>query len=69
MPAQWTGELIGEIHNADLTIKNVAQEAGYHPKYVSQVLNGKVDSPNMEKRLRDALARLKEEGQHDPGRD
>lgn len=59
MPAQWTGQLIGEIHNADLLIRDVAKEAGYHPKYVSQVLNGKAESPNMEKRLREALERLK----------
>ena len=28
MPAQWTGRLVGEIHNAGLTIKQVAAEAG-----------------------------------------
>lgn len=60
MTAQWTGQIIGEIHNAHLTIQKVAKEAKYNPKYVSQVLNGKCESPNMEKRLREALERLKE---------
>lgn len=58
MPAQWTGVLIGEIHNAGLTIKAVAEEAGLNPKYVSQVLNGERDAPKAEARLRHALERL-----------
>lgn len=60
MPAQWTGVLIGEIHNAGLTIKQVSEEAHLHPKYVSAVLHGKVESSRAEKKLKDALARLKE---------
>lgn len=58
MPAQWTGQLIGEIHNAGLTIKRVAAEAGLNDKYVSQILNSETDSPKAEKKLRSALARL-----------
>lgn len=58
MPAQWTGVLIGDIHNAGLTIKQVSEEAQLHPKYVSAILHGKVESPRAEQRLRDALARL-----------
>lgn len=60
MTAQWTGRLIGDIHNARFTIKQVAEEADYNPKYVSQVLNGHAESPHMEQRLREALERLKE---------
>lgn len=58
MPAQWTGLLVGEIHNAGFTIKQVAKEAGLNPKYVSQVLNGNSEAPRAEERLRTALARL-----------
>lgn len=58
-PAQWTGQLIGEIHNAGLALKDVAQEAGLNPKYVSQVLHREKESPKTEKRLREALERLK----------
>lgn len=58
MPAQWTGQLVGEIHNAGLTIKQVAEEAGMNAKYVSTVLNSDVDSPRAEAKLRSALDRL-----------
>ena len=58
MPAQWTGRLVGEIHNAGLTIKRVAAEAGLNAKYISQVLNGDAESPKAEQKLRAALARL-----------
>lgn len=58
MPAQWTGLLVGEIHNAGLTIKQVAAEAGLNDKYVSQVLNADAESPKAEQKLRAALSRL-----------
>ena len=58
MPAKWTGELVGEIHNAGLTIKEVAAEAGMNPKYISTVLNQDTDAPKAEAKLRAALARL-----------
>lgn len=59
MPAKWSGELVGEIHNAGLTIKEVAEEAGMNPKYISTVLNSDGDSPKAESKLRAALNRLK----------
>lgn len=59
MPAQWTGQLVGEIHNAGLTIKRVATEAGLNSKYVSQVLNAETESPKAERKLREALERLR----------
>lgn len=40
MPAQWTGELVGKMHNAGVTAKQLAAELGKNPKYVSGVLNG-----------------------------
>ena len=58
MPAQWTGKLVGEIHNAGLTIKQVAEEAGMNPKYISTVLNGNDEAPKAEQKLRAALERL-----------
>ena len=59
MPEQWTGELIGEIHNAGFKIKDVAAEAKINPKYVSQVLHGKAASPNVESKMKEALERMK----------
>jgi lambda repressor-like predicted transcriptional regulator len=58
MPAKWTGQLVGEIHNAGVTIKEVAIEAGMNPKYISTVLNSDADAPKAEARLRAALSRL-----------
>lgn len=58
MPAQWTGQLVGEIHNAGFTIKQIAEEAGLNPKYVSQVLNQDAESPKAERKLRLALEKL-----------
>ena len=58
MPAQWTGVLVGEIHNAGFTIKQVAEEAGMNPKYVSTVLNDDDEAPKAQVKLRAALGRL-----------
>ena len=40
MPAQWTGILVGRMHNAGITAKQLAEEMGKNPKYISGVLNG-----------------------------
>lgn len=55
----WARSLIVETYCAGFRIKDVAAEAKLHPKYVSQVLHGKAVSPNVETKLKDALARLK----------
>lgn len=65
MPAQWTGKLIGEIHNAGLTIKEVARRANLHDKYVSQVLNADREAPSAEAKLRKALDELIREREED----
>ena len=61
MPAQWTGKLIGEIHNADLTLLQVARRAGLHPKWVSRVLHSEKESPVTREKLFSALEELKSE--------
>jgi hypothetical protein len=43
---------VGKIHNAGLTIKEVAAEAGMNPKYISTVLNQDTDAPKAEAKLR-----------------
>ena len=67
MPAQWTGRLIGEMHVAGVTAKQLAAEAGWHEKYLSAVLNGHREPKNAEETLRAALARLIEEKGADKG--
>lgn len=60
MPAQWTAELIGEMHLAGVTAKRLAEEANLNPKYLSGILNGHYEPKNAEQTLRAALARLVE---------
>lgn len=59
MPAQWTAEIIGEMHLSNITAKRLAEEVGWNPKYLSQVLNGRVTPKGAEEKLREALERLK----------
>lgn len=36
----WTGKIVGELHVKKITQKQLAEEMGIHPAYVSQLLNG-----------------------------
>lgn len=58
MPAKWTGEIIGGLHNLGLNAKDLAAHMGLHPKYVSKVLNGRRQPKNAEARYRRALHEL-----------
>lgn len=58
MPAQWTADLIGEMHLNGVSQKQLAAEAGINPKYLSTVLNGHVTPKNAEQTLRAALERI-----------
>ena len=64
MPAQWTGRLIGEMHVAGITARQLAAEAGWNARYLSTVLNGHREPKKAEATLRAALIRLinKKEG-------
>ena len=58
MPAQWTGRIVGEIHNYGLTAKELAREVDWNDKYLSQVLNSENPPKDAERKLTDALNRL-----------
>lgn len=58
MPAQWTADLLGKMHLAGVTSKELAAEAGWHPKYLSVVLNGHREPKGAEQTLRAALERI-----------
>ena len=60
MPAQWTANLLGEMHLSGVTAKQLAAEAGWHEKYLGAVLDGHREPKNAEQTLRAALARLVE---------
>lgn len=58
MPAQWTGRIVGELHNNRITLKELAKEVGWHDKYLSQVINSDNPPKDSEQKLTDALKRL-----------
>lgn len=57
--SQWTAEILGEMHLARVTAKQLAAEVGWHEKYLSAVLNGHRTPRKAEQKLREALNRLK----------
>ena len=58
MPAQWTGKVVGELHNNGITGKMLAAELGWHEKYLSQVLNSENPPRNAEEKVNAALERI-----------
>lgn len=58
MLAQWTGEVVGQMHQCQISTKDLAAAIGWHPKYLSQVLNGRVNPRGAEDKVRRALASL-----------
>ncbi len=58
MLEQWTGEIIGEMHLNGITAKQLAEQLGYNPKYVSTVLNGHRKPKKAEQTFRKALEEI-----------
>lgn len=59
MPAKWTADVVAEMHLNGISAKELAAEAGWHPKYLSVVLNGHREPKCAEETVRAALGRLK----------
>ncbi len=55
MLAQWIGEVVGRMHRHRITNTQMAQEMGVTREYLSMILNGHREPPDIEKRLNDAL--------------
>ena len=55
MLAQWIGDFVGRMHRHRVTITQIAQEMGITREYLSMILNGHREPPDIEKRLNDAL--------------
>ena len=51
----WTGELVGQMHVAEVTLDDLAAEMGVSKGYVSMILNGIKKPPNAKGRLNDAF--------------
>lgn len=58
MPAQWTAEIIGQMHLHGITAVQLAAEINWHPKYLSAVLNGRKTPSGAEDKVRTAVNRL-----------
>ena len=58
MPAQWTGAIVGEMHNNGITVKALAAEMGWNEKYLSTVLNSAEPPKKAEEKVRTALNSL-----------
>ena len=55
MPAQWTGDLVGQMHNNKITKRQLAEYMGVTPEYVSMVLNGHREPAGAEETFRSAV--------------
>lgn len=70
MPEAWTGDLVGKMHNAEVTYEELAAEIGCGKSYLSMVLNGKRKPKDAEKKFNAAFDRVierKRENEHGIG--
>lgn len=57
MAAQWTADVVGKMHLAKVTSKQLAAEVGWHEKYLSAVLNGHREPKDAKTKICAALDR------------
>lgn len=58
MPKEWTGELVGLMHNHKITFTQLAKKMGVTNRYVSMVLNGHREPMAAEEKFRTAVNEL-----------
>lgn len=58
MRALWAGQLIGDMYDAHVSARQLADYMGLTPEYVSMVLNGKKTPKGAEQRFREALQEM-----------
>lgn len=58
MPAQWTATIISQLHLNGITAKELAGELDWNSKYLSQVLNSRVNPKGAEEKVTAALNRI-----------
>jgi len=61
MPEEWTGDVIGIMHNNKISYTQLAKKIGWHEKYLSAVLNSKRNPVGAEQKVRNALKEILEE--------
>jgi predicted transcriptional regulator len=59
--ALWAGQLIGDMYDAHVSARQLADYMGLTPGYVSMVLNGKKTPKGAEQRFRAALQEMRKE--------
>lgn len=55
MPEEWTGNLIGKMHNQRITYDDVATEIGVTKSYISMIFNGVRNPVGMREKLEQAV--------------
>lgn len=55
MPKDWTGDLVGLMHNKKISSTQLANQLGVTLQYVSMVLNGKREPAGAEEKFKAAL--------------
>lgn len=60
MIGEWTAEVVGRMHLAGITGKQLAEECGITNSYLSTVLHGKKGDETTQQRILAALERLEE---------
>ena len=58
MPEEWTGQVVGIMHNNRISYQQLADKLNWHVKYLSAVMNGKRTPAYAEEKVRNALAEL-----------
>lgn len=58
MPEEWTGDVIGIMHNNKISYKQLAVKLDWHEKYLSAVLNSKRNPVGAEQKVRNALKEI-----------
>lgn len=58
MPAQWTGDMVGKMHNNRVSLTQLAEKLGVTKAYVCMVLNGHRSPKDAEQRFNAALDEL-----------
>lgn len=64
MPEQWTADIIGKMHLNCITAKQLAEQLGYNPKYISTILNGHRNPKRAEQKFQRALNQIIQQKLH-----
>ncbi len=65
MPAQWTGDVVGKMHNNKITMAQLGEKLGVGKAYVCAILNGRRSPKGAEQRFNAALDALIKEKEED----